>query len=174
MLEMQSFLAGESQDAAAVVGEPLKLDLDPAKYQPQVRFAAPQRGAVAGMATAAPRADGRLQASIHETDVSGIYQIRLTRSDGQEEVVRRALNVDTAEGDLKTVSGADLATRLEGVVYEYHPAALFQYETHDTAGYNMGEPLLYLLILLLLGEQVLAWSASYHPSAKRAAPGGAT
>ena len=31
------------------------------------------------------------------------------------------------------------------------------------AGYNLHEALLYLLIAILIGEQLLAWSTSYHP-----------
>jgi len=50
------------------------------------------------------------------------------------------------------------------VKYEFAQAATFQSAIGDQAGYNLSEALLALLILLLIGEQVLAWSASYHPA----------
>ena len=57
-----------------------------------------------------------------------------------------------------------LAARLEGVKYQYEQAAAFQYDA-ERAGRLQPGPMRCstLLILLLVGEQILAWSASYHP-----------
>jgi len=112
--------------------------------------------------------------SFSRTDAAGVYQARLTRIDGTDEDPRLyAVNVDAEEGDLKTVSGPQLAARLKGVDYRYEQAAAFQYTTNELAGWNISQWLLYLLIVLLIGEQVLAYSAGYHPPARRpAAKGG--
>ena len=66
------------------------------------------------------------------------------------------------------MNGPQLAARLEGVKYQYEQAAALQSTTNGLAGYNLSEALLYGLILLLLMEQILAWSASYHPARRRA------
>ena len=80
---------------------------------------------------------------------------------------RYAVNVDPAEGDLAIVGAEQLASRLEGVKYQYAQAATFQTAAAESAGYNLTEPILYGLVLLLIGEQLLAWSASYHAKGGR-------
>ena len=65
-----------------------------------------------------------------------------------------------------------MAARLDGLHYRYDQAAAFQVATEELAGYDLAEPLLYLLVLLLVGEQMLAWSASYHPAPRRPLAGG--
>ncbi len=56
---------------------------------------------------------------------------------------------------------------MEGVKYQYDQAAAFQSIAGEVAGYNLGEAILYGLVLLLVAEQILAWSASYHPVDRR-------
>jgi hypothetical protein len=84
-----------------------------------------------------------------------------------------AFNVDPTEGNLAALGGEQLAPRLEGVKYQYDQAAAFQSATSDLGGFNLSEAILYGLVLLLVGEQILAWSASYHVGPRRSpAPGG--
>ncbi|NLX98185.1 MAG: hypothetical protein GXY83_18655 [Rhodopirellula sp.] len=176
MLELQSFLAGEDADAGSrLVGAPLPLKLDPAVYTPQVGFlgsdaAAPPIDA----AEATASADGSWSLTLAGADRSGFYTAALTRTDGAREDRFYAFNVDPAEGDLRTMDSSALAARLDGLHYRYDQAAGFQAATEELTGYDLAEPLLYLLVLLLVGEQMLAWSASYHPSPRRQlAEGGA-
>ena len=104
----------------------------------------------------------------------GFYEVRLTRANGAVETRRYAVNVDPAEGDLKTATAEQIAAGLAGVKYQFEQAASFQSAPSEIAGSNFGEAILYGLIVLLIGEQVLAWSASYHPARRRAlAQGGA-
>ena len=84
-------------------------------------------------------ADGTLTASLADTDLSGFYEARLTRTDGAAETRRYALNVDAAEGDLTALGAEQLAARLEGVKYQYEQAAAFQSAVGELAGYNLGE-----------------------------------
>jgi len=99
--------------------------------------------------------------------VSGFYEARLTRTDESPEVRRYAVNVDPSEGNLAAMGAEQLAGRLDGVKYHYAQASQFQFSASDQPGYNLGESLLYLLVALLIGEQILAWSASYHPLSRR-------
>ena len=92
------------------------------------------------------------------------FNAQLTKADNSVETRRFAMNVDPEEGNLATVDGKHLASQLEGVKYQYEQASLFQSTASELAGYNLGEAILYGLVLLLIGEQILAWSASYHPA----------
>ena len=177
MQDLQAYLSQRSSaDASHQVGAELQLKLDPEAYLPQVQFVTPaEDGAPTATMDAVRTADGPLAVSLAETGTSGVYEARLTRTDGTAETRRFALNVDAAEGDLKALSGPQLAARLEGVDYRYEQAAMFQYAVSELAGYNVSRWLLYLLILLLIGEQVLAYWTSYHPpaQARAAVEGGA-
>jgi hypothetical protein len=167
MLELQAYLARQSaDDKLRLVGSPLTLRFEGKGYEaqgPQVRFTLPENAASPVVAVNAIRgADGMLTASLSNTDWSGFYEAQLTRTDNSAETRRFAMNVDPEEGNLAALDGEQLARRLEGVKYQYERASLFQSTATDLAGYNLGEVILYALVLLLIGEQMLAWSASYH------------
>ncbi|MBN1393630.1 MAG: BatA domain-containing protein [Pirellulales bacterium] len=168
MLDLQAYLTrrpGETQ--SRTVGAPLELNLSQALYKQDVRFIYPEQSGKPAVAVKAESKSGMWTASLPETDVAGFYEARLTRADGTAETRRYAVNVDPAEGDLTALDGAQLAARLEGVKYRYQQAAEFQSTAVELAGYDLGEALLYALILLLIGEQILAWSCSYHPGKRR-------
>jgi len=175
MLELQAFLAGRpADDAARVVGTPIEIALDPAEYEAEVRFSPPDDALAPAAVKAARAPDGSLRVALPGAERSGVAEATLSRKDGSREVRRYAFNVEAEEGDLKRLGGAELAERLQGVDYRYQQAAGFEYTAEELAGYRLAEPLLYLLVLLLVGEQVLAWSASYHARPRRApAKGGA-
>lgn len=165
MQDMQAHLGGRSAaDVSRRVGSKLQLELDKRRYRDRVRFVTPGPQPQAEIPTRASLTKkGTLAVSLAKTDLSGVYQAELTRQDGSREVRPFAFNVDAAEGDLKTMSGPQLAKRLQGVDYRYEQADGFQYTMTELAGHNISDWLLYLLVVLLIGEQVLAWSASYHP-----------
>lgn len=177
MLEMQSYLASPiAADRHRLVGTPIELELDPGRYQSEVRLLAPTDnmekatgGTAAGdgglVVTSAAQAENgdSLRASFTETPSSGVYQLELTTVEGTPEVRRLAFNVEAAEGNLATVASDELASKLEGVHFEYSPARQFQMATHELAGANLSPWIIYCLVGLLVGEQLLAYSAGYHP-----------
>lgn len=168
MQDLQAYLSGRSAgEVSRRVGTQLRLELDPQQYQPQVRFVTPREDASpTAMVDAVPTEDS-LAVSFSDTVASGLYEALLTRTDGKEEIRRYAFNVEADEGNLKALSGEQLAARLEGVNYVYKQASMFQYTVGEGEGNNVWEWLLGFLILLLIGEQILAWSASYHPTARQ-------
>ena len=176
ILDLQSYLARRSAESLSrAVGTPLELKLNPALYQsePKVRFSYPEQSARPPVTVNPTRsADGLLTASLPETDVSGFYEAQLSRADGSTETRRYAINVDPAEGDLAALDGERIATRLTGVKYRFQQASDYQAAATDLGGYDLSEALLYALILLLVGEQILAWSASYHPTKRHPLPEG--
>jgi hypothetical protein len=184
MVDLQAYLSQRSvTDVSRRVGSRLELELDQEEYDKQVHFTAPddaltkpapEAGASSAAGTgniyeATPTKQGTLAVSFAQTDLSGIYEAKLTRNDGTDEIRSYALNVDAEEGNLKALSGAQLAERLNDVDYEYEQAGVFQYTLTELAGYDVSEWLLYLLIVMLIGEQILAWSCSYHPPSFRSA-----
>ena len=170
--ELHAYLSRRpSADASHQVGERLQLKLDAARYQPQVRFVTPSADAASSATVDAVSAgDGQLAAEFSQTETSGLYEARLTTIAGKPEVRHFAVNVDAAEGDLKALFGADLAARLlPEVKYQFEPAARFESNMGEPGGRNLSEFLLYLLIVLLIGEQLLAWAISYHPVSRMTA-----
>jgi len=177
--DLQAYLAHRgSDDLSHQVGSKLELALDPAAYEPKVRFVPPrgdasrEKGGAAPEATvdAVPTAGGLLTASFSETGTSGVYEAILAKTNGAGESRRFAVNVEPSEGNLEALlSGRDLTTRLSGVKYDYRRAADFQYEAGDAEGGNLSQWLLAFLVLLLICEQIVAWWASYHPAARRRA-----
>ena len=165
--KLQSYLAWRPEaDVSHRVGAPLEVSLDPARYAPEVRFTTPREAAaptpsVEAMATSG----GPLVATMAGTDHAGFYEARLRRSDGAEEARLFAFNVEPEEGDLAIVDTPQLMSRLEGIGCRFARADTFHYTPEEQAGAQLAEFLLYVLVLLLVGEQVLAWSASYHPPA---------
>jgi Aerotolerance regulator N-terminal len=177
-LKLQSYLATARRlDDPRLVGTPLDLRLEAAKYLPDVVFVTP--GEKAGVRqrierkAMTPEADSpAMVASLGrtmvegrprgETDRAGIYEAWPKTTKGEIDLRRWALNVDPDEGDLTPVSSADLLTRLDPVKVNYHLADQYHQDEVASSGYNLSTLLLAGLILLLVGEQVLAYSASYH------------
>jgi len=191
MQDLQAYLARRSEESETrLVGNRLTFQLDPEQYQPQVRFLTPAQGrspapappgasagpANGGLYEARLTPEGPLEVSLSDTPLSGIYEAELSRLDGATEHRAFALNVDPDEGDLDALDGPQLAARLKGVDYTYEQAASFQYDVGEAERGNLWRYVLYALVVLLILEQLLAWSASYHPRAAAvpaAAKGGA-
>ncbi|MEX0977789.1 MAG: hypothetical protein WDZ48_02995, partial [Pirellulales bacterium] len=141
------------------------------RYLPQVRFIMPRELGGASLAVDATASPSGHAVTLSETDASGIYQAQLTGSDGAHLVERFAVNVVPDEGDLKKLGATQLAGRLDGVPYEFHQAGDINYNPQQLAGLNLSTSLLYLLIVMLFAEQVLAYSCSYHPRGKEGRAG---
>lgn len=164
MLEMQSYLSEPRHpDTSRPVGAPLAVPVDVTRYLPQVRFVLPREaGGGSLMVDATPQGTAH-RAVLTDTDSAGIYLAQLTDTTGAQHVEHFALNVEAAEGDLSRVESSQLASRLPDVRFEYHRSGDINYSPQQLAGFNLSESLLYGLIALLLGEQMLAYAASYHP-----------
>lgn len=98
------------------------------------------------------------------TGQQGIYEIWGARKTGELDVSRFALNVDPDEGDLAHVSPSQLAPKMQAK-FAAQNAGDMQYELAGQSASNISEYLLYALVVLLIGEQLVAYSASYHPAA---------
>jgi hypothetical protein len=166
MLELESYLsAGRQSDPSKEVGTPLTVPVDTQRYQEQVEFLLPVEGTADKVVIKAqPQEKGPPLAMLPDTNIAGIYEAQLTANDGTQEVKAVAYNVDAAEGDLKTIGREQLASELKDVVFDFRNVSQLAFDSKDAQGTNLSEPLLYALIFLLAGEQLLAYSASYHPA----------
>jgi hypothetical protein len=99
-----------------------------------------------------------------ETDRSGIYEGWPVTTAGTADVRRFALNVESSEGDLRRVDSRALVASLNPVKAEVRYADEYSYEASGFTGNNRSLLLMCLLIVMLLAEQALAYSASYHPA----------
>lgn len=178
-LKLQSYLARPPQsDREQVVGATLDVTLDPAQDRPEVTFVTP--GTKPGARTAVERIAQPLEetstlratlgplaqdATVGSTLRAGVYETWTRPLEGLPNIQRTALNVDPREGNLTTVTTADLAARLAPVKASISRADDEVGADHESAN-NFSLPLMALLILLLLAEQILAYSASYHPFAQ--------
>ncbi|HEX4144994.1 MAG TPA: BatA domain-containing protein [Pirellulales bacterium] len=165
MLELEAYLAsGRHRAATGLVGSPLSTTMPLAQYQPQVRFLLPAEQGGGTLTVDAEASAADLTAVLSDTHAAGVYEAQWTQRSGGEVVPRQfALNVDPREGDLDRLDSAALANRLQGIKYLYQQAQDVAYDGERLAGPNLGRFFMWLLIIVLLAEQVLAYSASYHP-----------
>jgi len=118
-------------------------------------------------------AAGELDTPAIATDRQGIYEVWAAKKAGglDLEVRRFAFNIDSEEGELARVSSTELAEELTAP-FHYHGVGDMQYQSGVESTSHASEILLYVLIALLVGEQLLAYSASYHPAPSRASGSG--
>jgi dipeptidyl aminopeptidase/acylaminoacyl peptidase len=161
---VNSLAAGSDGDELFHVGDDLVVTAPENNYESTIRVVLAGEGAARAQwdLDATPSA-GQLVAKKTDVPASGIYHAELALRQGGVERRDYAFNVVTdGEGDLELVGREDLARQLAGVKVELHDAADMLVDREHLAGFQMGDTLLGALIVLLLGEQLLAYSASYH------------
>jgi hypothetical protein len=169
--ELASYLAAARQaDPLHEVGDDLRLSFDQGKYERTVRFILPADRSASDAASSAggevpvdaTAEDGKLAATLENVSASGIYEVQLQPAQGEMQSRAIAVNVPAGEGDLNLVTRSELARQLEGVDFQLHDAADMALDAQQLAGFQMSDALLVALIVMLLGEQLLAYLASYH------------
>jgi len=175
MMEAKVYLTSRHREpAASAVGEPLSITMSADQYGPDVEFVRPvQQAQVRETVTAAKQgSEGRLQATLAKTEESGIYLAQLRRADATDETRRFAVNVSAGEGNLATLSAAELQTALAGIPADVLEAAAFSGPVAEPAQLNLGAQWWFMAIVLgiLVGEQFLAYAASYHLAQSGAHP----
>jgi hypothetical protein len=168
MLELESHLATARRTAKSPeVGQRVSLMLEQGVDGIDVDFLVPPDGRVIRQTATAVRA-GVLEAAI-EASAAGPVVARWKRLDGTEQERIVAVNVDPAEGRLERIGRERLERTLQGVAHRYESAASLQPDSGALAGVSLVNPLLYLILAVLLAEQVVSFLASYHMPARRRA-----
>ena len=166
MLELESHLARSRRRAESLqVGDPIALRLDAAIDEVEVDMVVPPDGTIVHQTAVASPA-GALEATLPNTSVAGGYAARWRRLDGTEREKLFAVNVAAEEGQLERIGRERLDRALAGVAFKYDRAESLQPDTTTLAGVPLVKPLLHLLAAVLIIEQVVAFSASYHAVAR--------
>ncbi|RMG32832.1 MAG: VWA domain-containing protein [Planctomycetota bacterium] len=181
-LELQKFIARPDRALPQrTVGEPIRIELDPAEYTEEVQFAIPDPAGVRVLRQkAVPKsvraeqpggsdddvesASVDLVAELRDTDQPGIYRVQLMTVDQLPVERWLAYNVPLRESRLKVVPLSDLRTKLADTAAHVQPAGELQWLEGKPAGQDVRNVLLGLLLVLLLSEQALAYRLSYHSS----------
>ncbi len=155
-----------------LVGEPKTISFSAPPFQPAVHFSGPSGDASAATIDAAPSESGKDRRTVTytKTETAGFYKALLTQPSGKREERNFAVNVDPGEGDLRALTGRDLASRLAPLKYEFEYAVKYNRNVDETQGRNLGDSLLLLLLIVLIVEQWFAWSCSYHISSHMTNP----
>lgn len=177
-LEMQAFLSkGRREIESRQVGEPIDVQLEVDEYQPELTFIAPgveadERVAIEKtaerVADDSPLMDAELGEDTAarrggETDRRGVYEAWTMTNDGAFDVQRYALNVDPLEGEMAVVTPVRLQEKLESISPKITSWDVIVATTGTKDKGPWAQIFLAILIVVLLGEQLLAYSASYHP-----------
>jgi hypothetical protein len=165
MLELQAYLSRPSVGMESkLVGDDLEVAYDAIAFNPQVRWLPPVEHDVEPITSEGVLQDnGLFVAGYAAAPVSGVYRAELSAKDGGRQTMQVAVNVDPVEGNLDLVDGPRLAAKLEGLDYRYEDVGTFRYEEEDVAGTDLTDTLLFLLLAVLLVEQLFAYWVGDHP-----------
>jgi hypothetical protein len=170
ILELQSYLAPHD-DAGGDdrrVGTPLVVTGDVKEFRPAAQVLPPLASQNAAVTIQAVNEAAELRWEFADTVAAGFYRVERSKLDDTVTVATVAMNVDPAEGELARFEESDLRERLGDVKFLYRTAGRFALAESESGSSYLSSLLLYLLIAILLGEQALAYSASYHPPRQEA------
>ncbi|MDO4551241.1 MAG: BatA domain-containing protein [Planctomycetia bacterium] len=162
-LQLQARLSSQKETPPMTVGDALQYSINPEDYMPQLEFISPT-GEKLAVVQGIQQTSGEFLAPGPFTEMAGIYQARLLPRGNQTDLVPLAVNVDWKEGNIHRISGEELAEFLKEIPYEYYRATEFYLSDDTGSGINISDFLLYLLIIWLILEMLLAASTSYHIS----------
>lgn len=181
-LELQKHIARDDRTLARrVVGEPIKTQLESALYTDAVEVRNPDDLPIRMKATLevkpaskkktettsnTQQTSPRLLVDFQETDLPGIYSLKLVKTDQTSEEQWIAYNVPTTESDLNLTPTDEIKKRIGKNVKHvtiHEPGAQSLISERD-ADFEVRRLLLFALIGLMLAEQLLAYRLSYHPS----------
>lgn len=178
-LKMVGYLSSfRTPDAARVAGTPMRWDFSSQEMLPELQVFCPptvSNGAKALLSiNAMPAGESAFQASLNaqadqETDDSvravlaaGNFEWWGTSIQGERVVKNFARNSPPIEGETEKVQLVDLNRALSGIKFTYKSSESLGSNTALAGFANRNMLLMALLLVLLLFEQWLAWSASYH------------
>ena len=168
MLELENYLAQARRRAESlVVGDPVSVSLQSDADENEVDFIVPPQGSIVRVSAEENEKKERI-AILPSVDAAGRCEARWRSLDGSEKQKMFAINVNPSEGDLARMKSERLEEVLAGVSFSFESAENLQPEADALAGVSLLKPLLYALFIVLVAEQLLAYSASYHPRFKLA------
>ncbi len=184
LLELQVYLNRQNlPEPERVVGSPIEVDIDPSQKQRDVTFVVPdangqrqtlRRQAIPLTPPTTTQQRATLGVDVRErlvgrTDRPGYYEAWQRGINGELTVQRYALNVDNRESDLSLLDNEALAKLLANTQVRVFAADELTLGTDQGGGLPWSQYLLWLLLGLLMFEQLMAYFTSYHPQSVRGA-----
>jgi len=184
-LKMVGYLSSfRSPDTARLAGTPMRWDFSSKEMLPEIQVLCPPPNGTGAKAllslNALPAGESAFQATLNaqsnqDTDESiraimsaGNFEWWGTSIQGERIVKNIARNTPPAEGETEKTTLIDLNRNLNGVKFVYKSSDSLGTNTALAGFANRNMILMALLLVVLLFEQWLAWSASYHlPGGKR-------
>ena len=183
-LKMVGYLSSfRAPDVARFAGTPMRWDFSSQEMLPEVQVLCPPPSGIGAKAllslNASPAGETAFQASLNaqanrDTDESiraimsaGNFEWWGTSIQGERIVKNMARNVPPVEGETEKIALIDLNRTLNGVKFTYKSSESLGANTALAGFANRNMLLMALLLALLLFEQWLAWSASYHLPVRR-------
>ncbi|MDB4766188.1 hypothetical protein OAG71_00725, partial [bacterium] len=179
MLLMQDYLAaGKQSSNDQLVQSPYSIDVDRSEYLPKAQIIKPvandQPREIAELILTA-EGDGRLVKQIagapgtqgvyaFEVQRPGVFDIWLQRRDGGYDVTRKSFNIDVAESNLQQSNTVNMVASLNAAQPVLSDWNTFNPEPEVRQASSLTRFFLIALTLLLVAEQALAYSSSYHQS----------
>ena len=141
-----------------LVGDPIRMTLEPARYQPEVTVRTPAYPSEAeAVVNAAPTAAGGAYELLWpKAGQVGIYQLRLTRADGQREQVLLSADLDAEESNLASCNETDLRRCAPEVDFVYATDVSAIVGRTDETLRELWPGVLIAVVGLLMLEQTLA------------------
>jgi hypothetical protein len=148
---------GDARDGNLRVGQPLRQGIDITQYELDAPLQLPSRREVNLQAAQLPGADAhRWLLTFPDTWQQGLYQLKLGKRDGGEELRLFAVNVDPAEGNLLRASVSAMQRQLRDTGVKFVEQASGGLNTSG-AQLEIWKYLLGVLVIVLLGESLLSW-----------------
>ncbi|REJ90402.1 MAG: VWA domain-containing protein [Planctomycetota bacterium] len=105
-----------------------------------------------------------LSATFRETDDPGVYAVRMTTQNREQQERWIAYNVPASESELAVVSDDQIRAEAgDAENLTIQQAGVFDWIRSDSPGEDVRWLLLFLLVLVGVCEQALAYRLSYHP-----------
>ena len=152
-------------DWTRVVGEPIELRFDPKRMRRSVTLTLPDSLGGAPLRLAPDPEE--MVFRYDRTTVRGVYRLSLKTPEGEEFERPYAFNLDSTEGDLRRAEIRKLAAAFPGVRLERAgDDSLF--DTGDSDRTEFWRTLMYVLIVCVVLETLLAWRFGHHGRRKDA------
>jgi hypothetical protein len=163
--ELRNYLAPPLSEVSRLVGSQISETLSADKYDANITWKSANLEERREMKIADEA--GNYELPVPDISRSGIYELHLNTREHKPELKTYVFNVDPQEGDLALVGTEKLNSMYGGEnVLVLQPGTIGG-QIDDSTRSSLSELLLYGLIVLLICEQMLAYSASYHPPAMK-------
>ena len=167
MLELERHLARlQREQDAVLVGQPITINLQQGIDQVDVDFILPPDERVV-QEVASIDQNGNLATAMKDTYEPGTYKARWQTVSGARRELATAVNINPIEGNLERISLSELPDSLPGIPFSYDRANDLEPRDESRGGTSLVRPLLLILFIVLVCEQILGYAVSYHRTNKR-------